>query len=290
MTNKVARKTMDFGHGIKVTVERPYTTQDAIEEFKTEIAGLGGTVTTVMDELVVTGDLSTKDVLKATQKLTENLKGAASPLDDALRNYGKSIGLDPDFVDRTVDAKSPTGRLVSEPGYMDFASLERRAYANHPFGYPSFAHVAPKRATKKVKDVVLKALSTWEFTSQYLSRVSGRQVSLVGQHHRTSKDRAVLNWKREGNMALLVAEPDNPFDLNAVMVLAWNDQTKQWHHVGYVRATQAAILRGQWTGDFKNAMVARFTHIPVKADGHRDGRNIQLTLTGEVRTYPGYKL
>lgn len=45
MTNKVARKTVDFGHGIKVTVERPYTQQDAIEEFKRTIEAAGGKVT-----------------------------------------------------------------------------------------------------------------------------------------------------------------------------------------------------------------------------------------------------
>ena len=91
-------------------------------------------------------------------------------------------------------------------------------------------------------------------------------------------------------MALLVAEPDNPVDMNAIMVLMWNDQTKHWHHVGYVRATQAALLRGKWTGDYKNVMVARITDIPANADGHRNGRNVELTLTGEVRTYPGYSI
>ncbi|QXN72365.1 HIRAN domain containing protein [Rhodobacter phage RcSimone-Hastad] len=320
MTNKVARKTVDFGHGIKVTVERPYTQQDAIEEFKRTIEAAGGKVTQVQDELTVTGNASTADVMKATQQLSENLGVATTPLNEALRRFGKTIGLDPDFVDRTVDAKrpvqTPTGRL-SFP-HLDFTDLERRAAAHYatggevkpgdyvevvmPFGFPSFPYIAraadvirqstarAKPAPKKVAQVAPKAMSTWEFSSGHLSRMHGQTVNLVGQHFRSTKDQEVLSWKRPGNMALLVAEPDNPVDLNAIMVLAWNDQTKAWHHVGYVRATQASALRGKWTGDFKNAMVARFTNVPRNADGHRGGNNIELTLTGEVRTYPGYKL
>jgi len=35
-------------------------------------------------------------------------------------------------------------------------------------------------------------------------------------------------------------------------------------------------------------VVARISEVLAKSDGHRGGRNIKLTLTGEVRTYPGY--
>lgn len=309
MTNTV-KQAFDLGHGVKVTLERPYTTQDAIDEFKRDVEAKGGKVQQVHDELAVSGSVSNDDVLKAARKLTENLGKAVSPLDEALRRYGKTVGLDPAFVDKTVDAKrSPTGRFASGgPVGADFSALEERVIAHAvaeaimPFGFPSFAFIAPaadvlrqSRAKpapkpKKVKDVAPKAMSTWEFESGHLQRMHGVSVHLVGQHHRTAKDQEVLSWKRPGNMALLVAEPDNPVDLNAVMVLAWNDVTKSWHHVGYVRATEASALRGKWTGDFKNAMVARFTSIPRNADGHRGGNNIGLTLTGEVRTYRGYQL
>lgn len=216
------------------------------------------------------------DAVKLSRKYAEDLGRAVSPLDEALRRYGKTIGLDSSFVDETVD--------------------------RGPFGFPSWAHISPTgrrpqgpemqaiKRPKKVKDVAPHALSTWEFRQDFLQRVYAQKVHLVGQHYRGKLDQEVLGWKREGNMALLVAEPDNPVDMNAVMVLAWNDQAKHWHHVGYVRATEAALLRGKWTGDHKNAMVARFTSIPSNADGHRGGRNIELTLTGEVRTYPGYRL
>ncbi|UUV44829.1 HIRAN domain containing protein [Rhodobacter phage RcRudolph] len=279
MTNKVVRKTMDFGHGIKVTVERPYTLQDALDEFKREVEAKGGKVTQVQDELAVSG-ISAADAMKATQTLSENI-GAAT---------------------------GSTTKVFAAGGAVDYSGLEERVMAHlaseaiYPFGFPSFPYIAKaadvirqstaraKPAPKKVKDVAPKAMSTWEFNSSYLQRMHGQTVHLVGQHHRSKLDQEVLGWKREGNMALLVAEPDNPVDLNAVMVLVWNDQTKNWHHAGYVRATEAAALRGKWTGDFKNVMVARITRIPSNPDGHRGGRNIQLTATGEVRTYPGYKL
>lgn len=321
MTNKVARRTIDYGFGIKVTVERPYTPQDAIDEFKAEIEKAGGKVQQVQDELVVSG-VSTAIAAKATSTLSENLGATSSPLDEALRRYGKAVGLDPAFVDKTVDAKktvqTPTGRL-SFP-HLDFTDLERRAAAHYatggevkqgdyvevvfPFGFPSFPFIAkasdvlrqstarakPAPKPKAVAKTAPAALSTWEFNSTHLSRMHGQVVNLVGQHYRTKEDQEVLGWKRVGNRILLVAEPDNPVDMNAVMVLAWNDVTKHWHHVGYVRATQASALRGKWTGDFKNVMVANISRIPSNSDGHRGGRNIELTLTGECRTYPGYKL
>lgn len=206
----------------------------------------------------------------------------SDPLTEALRRYGKAIGLQPEFVDAVVDGQGlrdmfarggPVDKVQTPVGRVVFPDLKKPAARPKP---------------KRVKDVAPSALSTWEFDTNYLQRMHGISVSLVGQHHRERRDQDVLGYKRVGNMALLVAEPDNQHDLNAVMVLVWDDVAKHWRHAGYVRATQAASLRGKWTGDHRNVMVARITSIPANADGHRDGRNIQLTLTGEVRTYPGY--
>jgi hypothetical protein len=240
---------------------------------------------------------------------------AVNPLNEALRRYGKTIGLDPSFVDAVVDGKQPKqGDFVTPQVRLVFPHLsDPRVRPEHRFSVGGFfdeatinrvvgetaaeiarnlgRRAAPKPAPKKtIAQVAPGALSTWEFSSQHLGRMHGQKVHLVGQHYRGKKDQEVLGWKRVGNMALLVAEPDNPVDLNAVMVLTWNDQTKQWHHAGYVRAIEASALRGRWTGDYKNVMVARFSDIPANADGHRGGRNIELTLTGECRTYPGYRV
>lgn len=303
---KTIKKTLAVGP-VKLTIERPFTQEDAFGCFKAAVEKLGGSVQrgagASYDEVLVQG-ISVDDAVKLSRKYAEDLGHAVSPLDEALRRYGKTIGLDPSFVDATVDGRrqGKTDRTESIVqailggnaiiASMPFERAPRASTLSEVAKAMAEGRPAAARATaaKKVADVAPHALSTWDFQSQYLQRLYGQKVCLVGQHYRGKLDQEVLGWKREGNMALLVAEPDNPVDMNAVMVLAWNDQTKHWHHVGYVRATEAALLRGKWTGDHKNAVVARFTSIPQGADGHRGGRNIELTLTGEVRTYPGYRL
>lgn len=282
---KTMKHTLQLDHGVKVTVERPYTMQDAVDEFKADVEKLGGKVVQVQDELSVSG-LSATASGTVMHKLSENLKSL--------------------------------GGVVAAAPATDYSALEDRVLAHMldtgPFGWPSFfytgglvrdrgksevaqAHAAgrspvqaPKPKAKKVADVAPQAMSTWEFSQEYLQRVYGTKVHVVGQHFRPKRAQNVIGYKKVGNMALLVAEPDNPVDFNAIMVLMWEDETKSWQHVGYVRATEAALLRSKWKGDHKHPMVARITHYPSNADGHRGGRNVELTLTGEVRTYPGYVL
>lgn len=288
---KTMKKTLELSQGLKITVERPYDMQDAVNEFKAGVEKLGGTVTQVQDEIAVSG-VSVEDVMKLSSKLTEDLNGIGA------------LGADYSGIEARVlahEARVLAHTLSSGPfGFPSWAHIPAGAKTDRWAGMSSLSEVAkamePGRAAtskpkaKKVAQVAPDALSTWEFKASYLQRVYGERVHLVGQHFRGKLDQEVLGWKRQGNMALLVAEPDNPVDMNAVMVLMWNDQTKHWHHVGYVRATQAALLRGKWTGDYKNVMVARITDIPSNSDGHRGGRNVELTLTGEVRTYSGYSI
>jgi len=276
---KTIKNTLEVGNGVKITVERPYTEADAFAEFQKGVQALGGTASRgpMQDEILVSG-VSVDDVMKLSRKYAESVAALSGSTGSASGHVGLAVGL--------------------------------------PFGFPSFAHIqaSDEQVLKNVLDMLAKgepgvvrkptapklkpavakvapkAMSTWEFNSSYLQRMYGQKVHLVGQHYRGKLDQEVLGLKRSGNTALLVAEPDNPVDFNAVMVLMWNDQTKHWHHVGYVRATEAAVLRGKWTGDHKNVMVARISEVPSNADGHRGGRNIELTLTGEVRTYPGYQL
>lgn len=261
---KTIKHTLSFNYGVKVTVERPYTMQDVMDEFKADVEKLGGKVTQVQDELRVSG-LSATASGTVMHKLSENLKSLEGITDVVVR-----------------------ARAVSDDG---------------PFKWPSFSHITREQVVnekvkvkeklakaKKVADVAPQAMSTWEFSQEYLQRVYGTKVHVVGQHFRPKRAQNVIGYKKVGNMALLVAEPDNPVDLNTIMVLMWEDETKSWQHVGYVRATEAALLRSKWKGDHKHPMVARITSYPSNADGHRGGRNIELTLTGEVRTYPGYVL
>lgn len=222
---------------------------------------------------------------------------------DNSRGNHMSLSLAGGVVLTLANEPQTVASVLKEFGAARKSCVDVDAEIAGPFSFPSFVTMAdtigrrglserPKVPPKKsVAATAPKALSTWEFQSKYLQRVAGTKVALVGQHYRTDADREVLGWKRQNNVALLVAEPDNPVDMNAVMVLMWNDKSKHWHHVGYVRATQAALLRGKWTDDCRNVMVARITNIPSNSDGYRDsGKNVELTLTGEVRTYPGYKL
>lgn len=281
---KMKTHTHQLGQGLKITVERPYTMQDAVDEFKADIKKLGGKVTQVQDELSVS-DLSAAAYGTAMHKLTENLKSlggvvAAAPATD----YSD---LEARVLAHLIDAGT-FGRPFF--GYPTVGSVSGRMTGSKSnLSEVARAH-APTPKVKKVADVAPQALSTWEFSQEYLDRVYGTKVHVVGQHFRPKRAQNVIGYKKMGNMALLVAEPDNPVDLNAIMVLMWEDETKSWQHVGYVRATEAALLRSKWTGDFKRPMVSRITQRPVNADGHRGGRNIELTLTGEVRTYPGYVL
>lgn len=288
---KTIKNTLDVGHGIKLTVERPFTEADAFAEFQAGIQALGGQASrgASHDEIIVSG-ASVTEVVKLSQKYAETVAELSGSTGSASGHVGFGIGLPfgfPSFAHIPSDEqvlKNVMDMLAKgEPGVLR-SPTGRRATG------PAVQSIKSKPAPKRVAQVAPNALSTWEFQSNYLQRMYGQTVHLVGQHYRGKLDQEVLGWKRSGNMALLVAEPDNPVDFNAIMVLMWNDQTKHWHHVGYVRATEAAVLRGKWTGDHKNVMVARISTVPSNSDGHRGGRNIELTLTGEVRTYPGYQV
>ena len=272
---KTIKNTLDVGNGVKITVERPYTEADAFAEFQKGVQALGGTASRgpMQDEILVSG-VSVDDVMKLSRKYAESVAALSGSTGSASGHVGLAVGLPFGF-----------------PSFAHIPASDEPGVVKAPAGRVSFPHLKkPAPKPKRVAQVATDALSTWEFQSSYLQRMYGQKVHLVGQYYRGKLDQEVLGWKRSGNMALLVAEPDNPVDFNAVMVLMWNDQTKHWHHVGYVRATEAAVLRGKWTGDHKNVMVARISEVPSNADGHRGGRNIELTLTGEVRTYPGYQL
>ncbi len=289
---KTIKNALDVGNGVKITVERPYTEADAFAEFQKGVQALGGAASRgpTQDEIIVSG-VSVDDVMKLSRQYAESVAALSGSTGSASGHVGLGIGLPfgfPSFAHIPASDEQVLQNVLdmlakSEPGVLR-SPTGRRATG------PEMQSIKPAPKPKRVAQVATDALSTWEFNSSYLQRMYGQKVHLVGQHYRGKLDQEVLGWKRSGNMALLVAEPDNPVDFNAVMVLMWNDQTKHWHHVGYVRATEAAVLRGKWTGDHKNVMVARISEVPSRADGHRGGRNIELTLTGEVRTYPGYQL
>lgn len=153
----------------------------------------------------------------------------------------------------------------------------------------------PKKAPADIGKLAAPTISAegWDFVTQDYNRnlKDGHTVvNLVGQHYRGAKDQETLAGKKMHNMALLVAEPTNPADLNAVMVLMWDWTAKVWRHVGYVEADQAAKLRSTWPeDDVRKVQVATITDMPANFDGHRGGKNLKLTITGEYRTYPAFQ-
>lgn len=202
---------------------------------------------------------------------------AVAELDAAIMRFGTSMGIPPHLVQQhlTVGA-TLTGRKASGP---EMQSIKR----DKP-------KPAPANIGKVAADVITSV--GWDFTQEYSRDLKDGHtiVNLVGQHYRSKKAQDTLASKKQYNMTLLVAEPTNEADVNAVMVLMWNHTEKGWHHVGYVRADQAAKLRSCWPeDDVRKVRVATITEMPSGFDGHRTGKNLTMALTGEYRTYPAFQ-
>ena len=207
----------------------------------------------------------------------EKRKIAVAELDAAILRFGTTLGIPVQQVQQYLFGTTPTGRQTSEPAMQS---------------------IKPAKAKPTPADIGKVAPSTissegWDFITQNYSRnlKDGHTVvNLVGQHYRGPKDQETLAGKKMHNMALLVAEPTNPADINAVMVLMWDWTAKIWRHVGYVKADQAAKLRSTWPeDDVRKVQVASITEMPANFDGHRGSKNLKLTITGEYRTYPTFQ-
>lgn len=76
-------------------------------------------------------------------------------------------------------------------------------------------------------------------------------LSIVGQQYRAEEAQQALRAKKAGNMALLVREPGNTHDPNAVAVLVAKSEENSWFwtHCGYVERHAAADLTADWYGD-----------------------------------------
>ncbi len=149
--------------------------------------------------------------------------------------------------------------------------------------------LAEEKAKPSIQKRALSSLSTWEFSQKHREQLAHYGTKIVGQHYRDAKSQDVISKKRVGNMVLLVRQPDNEVDSNAVMVLAWDHGTKAWFHVGYVPADQASLLRSRWTVNPFDVAVGVITAMPHNWDGHRAGPSIEIELTGEVRVYPNFR-
>ncbi len=77
---------------------------------------------------------------------------------------------------------------------------------------------------------------------QQLSAGGGLETKIVGSSYRSTYQQKVLQSKGSGNMIVLVREPGNPVDKNAVAAFAWRHGSKDWHLVGYVPSVTAQGL------------------------------------------------
>jgi hypothetical protein len=233
------------------------------------------------------------------------LKAEVDALSVSIENFGKSRGIPPWLVrdylaasDRVRSDKLAGRDPVIDCGgdYVGLHVQDGHVYADfdprrHVSSTPTKAKPAPVNIGKMAADVITS--DGWDFTEEFSvgsKGLTGQLVNLVGQHYRSKKDQDVLASKKLYNMALLVAEPTNVADVNAVMVLMWYHKNKAWHHVGYVRADQAARLRSCWPeDDVRKVRVATIMDMPSGFNGHRTGPNLTMALTGEYRTYPAFQ-
>lgn len=288
---KTIKENIASFHGMKVNLARAYTRQDAVNEFIKGITAAGGRVGfgANHDELEVSGSIKTNTVEKLTLELEKNLRSALSPLDKALKNLGDAVQQRKqqasEFVVASV-AVTPEGlQLVDvQPEklvYASFATLQA----------PREVPINRAKNKESIKTRASKYMSSGNFKAGQCPSLAGAVFRIVGQHHQSVLAQKVLSSKKIHNKILLVAEPDNQVDKNAVMVMVWNtDPDNQgWIHTGYLPREQASSLRKSWPEkDEKLALVAYFSKIPFNPDGRRHGNNIQLTLDGEVRYYPDF--
>ena len=82
-----------------------------------------------------------------------------------------------------------------------------------------------------------------------LADLTSDDLQVVRSSHRNAAQQSCYRKKHKGSMALLMREPGNKYDSNAVMVLMAGPSERggfTWRHVGYLPASTAAKLAPHW--------------------------------------------
>lgn len=84
-----------------------------------------------------------------------------------------------------------------------------------------------------------------------LANIEPDYFYITGIGYRTAPQKAALKKKKKGSLILLMREPGNPHDPNAIMCLAAQTDPEardvfHWRHVGYLPAHLAAQLAPHW--------------------------------------------
>lgn len=119
--------------------------------------------------------------------------------------------------------------------------------------------------------------------------VDYKQLIIVGNRYRNSEQQAALNHKSKGTLVLLVREPGNPHDPNAVACLVTQgiadapvgrDNVFTWRHVGYLPKHVAANLAPCWPESNGYPMVIQAI-LRDSAQARRNSGNVYLDVIND---------
>ena len=119
--------------------------------------------------------------------------------------------------------------------------------------------------------------------------VDYKQLTIVGNRYRTTEQQAALNQKTKGTLVLLVREPGNPADANAVACLVTQGIAEappgqqnpfMWRHVGYLPKHVAKGLAPHWPESNGYPMVIQAT-LRDSAQARRNSGNVYLDVINE---------
>ena len=127
------------------------------------------------------------------------------------------------------------------------------------------------------------------FIEEIEDAVEYKQLVIVGNRYRNSEQQAALNHKSKGTLVLLIREPGNPHDPNAVACLVTQDiadapvgrdNAFTWRHVGYLPKHVAANLAPCWPESNGYPMVIQAT-LRDSAQARRNSGNVYLDVINE---------
>lgn len=119
--------------------------------------------------------------------------------------------------------------------------------------------------------------------------VDYKQLTIVGNRYRTTEQQAALSQKTKGTLVLLVREPGNPHDPNAVACLVTQgipeappgqQNSFKWRHVGYLPKHVAAKLASCWPESNGYPMVIQAT-LRDSAQARRISGNVYLDVIND---------
>lgn len=99
-------------------------------------------------------------------------------------------------------------------------------------------------------NISLNQIHDEQFVAALKDQHDYHQFTIVGNRYRSPEAQQVLGFKRTGTLVLLVREPGNPYDANAIACLVTasveTGEDYKWIHVGYLPKNTAEVLAPIW--------------------------------------------